>query len=60
LQTESENDTPFPTEQSWLVMARLLTELNRDIELGNDVDLDILLTLLGNVFPSQVSPMQDD
>ena len=41
-------------------MARLLVECNRDIELGNDIDLDILLTRIGNVFPPQAAPTQDD
>ena len=59
-QTETEKETPFPTEQSRLDMARLLAECNRDIELGNDIDLDILLTRIGNVFPPQAAPMQDD
>ena len=59
-QTESGKENPFPTEQSWLDMARLLADSNRDIEVGNDIDLDILLTRIGNVFPPQATPMQDN
>jgi hypothetical protein len=59
-QTESEKETPFPTEQSRLDMARLLADYNREIELGNDIDLDILLTRIGNVFPPQAAPSQDN
>ena len=60
LQTESEKETPFPTEQSRLDMTRLLAESNREIETGNDIDLDHLPTRIGNVFPPQAAPTQDD
>ncbi len=53
-QTESERQVTFSTEQARLDMARLLSQMNRDIELGNDIDLNLLLTRLGNIFPPQV------
>jgi hypothetical protein len=40
-------------------MARLLSQMNREIELGNDIDLNLLLTQLGNVFPPQDDPADD-
>jgi hypothetical protein len=44
VQTEGEEHSTFSTEQSRLDMSRLLSEYNREIELGNDTNLDILLT----------------
>ncbi len=32
---------------------RLLSQMNRDVELGSDIDVSLLLTLLGNIFPPQ-------
>jgi hypothetical protein len=37
-------------------MARLLSQMNREVELGNDIDLNLLLTRLGNIFPPQDDP----
>ena len=54
-QTENEK-VPFSTEQSRIDMARILGEFNRDIELGNDIDLDHLLTKIANVFPPESAP----
>jgi hypothetical protein len=34
-------------------MARLLSQMNREIELGNGTDLNLLLAWLGNNFPPQ-------
>ena len=58
-QTESERQVPFSTEQARLDMARLLSQMNREIELGNDIDLNLLLTRLGNIFPPQDDPAED-
>ncbi len=41
-------------------MARLLSQINREIELGNNIDLSLLLTLLGNVFLPQDDPAKDN
>ncbi len=41
-------------------MARLLFQMNREIELGNDIDLNLLLTRLGNIFPPQDDPADDN
>ena len=59
-QTESECQVPFSTEQARLDMARLLSQMNREIELGNDIDLNLLLTRLGNIFPPQDDPADDN
>jgi hypothetical protein len=61
-QTESERQVPFSTEQAQarLDMARLLSQMNREIELGNDIDLNLLLTRLGNIFPPQDDPADDN
>ncbi len=59
-QTESEHQVPFSTEQARLDMARLLSQMNRDIELGNDIDLNLLLTRLGFFFPLQDDPTDDN
>jgi hypothetical protein len=59
-QTESERQVPFSTEQARLNMARLLSQMNREIELGNDIDLNLLLTRLGNIFPPQDDPADDN
>ncbi len=56
-QTESERQVPFSTEQARLHMARLLSQMNRKIELVNDIDLKLLLTLLANIFPPQDDPI---
>ena len=40
-------------------MARLLSQMNKEIELGNDIDLNLLLTRLGNIFPPQDDPAED-
>jgi hypothetical protein len=53
-QSESEKHVPFSTEQARIEMARVLGEYNREIELGNDIDLDHLLTKLANVFPPEL------
>ena len=50
-QTESERQVPFSTEQACLDMARLVSQMNREIELGNDINSKLLLTLLGNIVP---------
>ncbi len=50
-QTESERQVPSSTEQARLDMARLLSQMNREIELGNDINSKLLLTLLGNIVP---------
>ncbi len=59
-QTESERQVPFSTEQARLDMARLLSQMNREIELGNDIDLNLLLTRLGNILPPQNDPADDN
>jgi hypothetical protein len=41
-------------------MARLLSQMNREIELGNNIDLNLLLTRLGNSFPPQDDPADDN
>jgi hypothetical protein len=45
-QTESERQVLFSTDQARLDMARLLSQMNREIELGNDIDLNLLLHCL--------------
>jgi hypothetical protein len=57
LQSESEKHVPFSMEQASIEMARALGEYNRDIDLGNDIDLDLdhLLTKLANVFPLELA-----
>ncbi len=45
-QTESERQVPFSTEQACLDTARLLSQMNREIELGNEINLNLLLTLM--------------
>jgi hypothetical protein len=42
-QTESECHEPFSTEQVHLDMASFLFQLNREIEMGNDIQLLLLL-----------------
>ncbi len=59
-QTESERQVPFSTEQARLDMARLLSQMNREMELGNDINLNLLPTWLGNVFPQQDDPADDN
>ncbi len=59
-QTESKCQAPFSTEQVHLDMARLLSQMNREIELGNDIDLNLLLTRLGNIIPPQDDPVDDN
>jgi hypothetical protein len=59
-QTESERLVPFSTEQACLDMARLLSQMNREIELGNNIDLNLLLTGLGNIFPPRDDPADDN
>jgi hypothetical protein len=34
--------------------------MNREIELGNNIDLNLLLTRLGNTFPLQDDPADDN
>jgi hypothetical protein len=46
-QTMSEHQVPFSTKQARLEMARLPPQMNWEIELGNDITLNLLLTLLG-------------
>jgi hypothetical protein len=46
-------------EQARLDMARLLSQMNREIEMSNDIDLNLLLTRLGNIFPPQDDPAED-
>ncbi len=56
---KSERQVPFSTEQARLDMARLLSQMNREIELSNDINLNLLLTWLGNIFPPQDDPPDD-
>ena len=41
-------------------MARLLSQMNREIELGNDIDLNLPLTRLGHIFPPQDDQAADN
>jgi hypothetical protein len=59
-QTESEWQVPFSTEKALLDMARLLSQMNREIELGIDIDSNLLLSLLGNIFPPQDDPTNNN
>ncbi len=59
-QTESERQVPFSTEQACLDMARLLSQMNREIELDNDINFNHLLTRLENIFPPQDDPADDN
>ena len=52
-QTESETAAPYATEQLHLDLSRLLSDMEREIELGNNINLTNLLTRLGNVFPPE-------
>jgi hypothetical protein len=40
-------------------VSRLLSQMNREIELGNDINLNLLLTRLGNIFPPQDDQADD-
>ena len=51
--TESETAAPYATEQSHLDLSRLLFDMYREIERGNNINLTNLLTRLGNVFPPE-------
>jgi hypothetical protein len=55
-QSESEIAAPFAMQQSHLEFSRLLYDMNRDIERGNNINLTNLLTRLGNVFPIEHEP----
>ncbi len=59
VQSESKKHVPFSTEQARIEMARVLGEYNCEIELGNDIDLDHLLTKLANVFPPELASDYD-
>ena len=50
-QSETETAALFATEQSHLDLSRLLSEMNRKVEKGNNINLTYLLTRLRNVFP---------
>ncbi len=56
--SKSENETaaPFVTEQSHLELSRLLPDMNREIERGNNINLTNPFTRLGNVFPLEQQP----
>ena len=58
-QTESETAAPYATEQSHLDLSRLLSDMDREIELGNNINLTNLLTRLGNVFPPEQAQPDD-
>ena len=58
-QSESETAVPFATEQSNLDLSRLLSDMNREIERGNNINLTNLPTLLGNVFPPEQGQLVD-
>ena len=58
-QTESETAAPFATEQSHLDFSRLLSDMNREIERGNNINLTNLLTLLGKFFPPEQGQQVD-
>ena len=45
--TESETAAPYATEQSHLDLSRLLFDMDREIERGNNINLTNLLTRLG-------------
>ena len=49
-QLESEIAAPFATQQSHLEFSRLLYDMNREIERGNNINLTNLLTRIGNMF----------
>jgi hypothetical protein len=55
-QSESEIAAPFAMQQSHLEFSRLLYDMNRDIERGNNINLTNLLTRLGNIFPIEHEP----
>jgi hypothetical protein len=59
-QSESEKTVPFGTEQASIEMARVLGEYSREIEIGNDIDLDHLLSKIANVFPQELSSDEAD
>ena len=46
-------------EQSHLELSRLLSDMNREIERGNNINLTNLLTRLGNVFPPEQGQQVD-
>jgi hypothetical protein len=59
-QSESKKHGPFSTEQARIEMSRVIREYNREIELGDDIYLDHLLTKLANVFlPELISDEAD-
>jgi hypothetical protein len=53
-QTASERQVPFITEQARLNTTRFLSQMNREVELGNYIDLNLLFGL------EMFSPPQDD
>jgi hypothetical protein len=59
LRSESEMTTPFATEQSHLDLSRLLSDMNMEIERGNNTNVTNLLTRRGNVFPPDQVPQAD-
>ena len=58
-QTECETAAPFATEQSHLDLSRVLSDMDKEIERGNNVNLTNLLTRLGNVFPPEQAQPAD-
>ena len=55
VQPEGEKQVPFNTKQSHLCLASLLPKMNKDISLGNYINLINVLTLLGNFYRSSTS-----
>ncbi len=58
--SESEHQVPFSMEQVRIDMTILLSQMNREIEQGNDINLKHLLTRLANIFPLQDDPADDN
>ena len=52
-QTESETAAPFATEQSHLDLSRLLSDMDREIELGNNINLTNLPHAARECFPTR-------
>ena len=58
-QSESETAVQFAMEHSHLDLSRLLSDTNRKIERGNNINLTNLLTLLGNDFQPEQEQQAD-
>ncbi len=50
----------FSMERARLDMTKLLSQMNKEIELGDNIGLNLLLTRLENIFPPQDDPADEN